>query len=42
MMKNRNHSLGVLQESKRLLEMSKRAVESTIEKGEKAGLKVLE
>lgn len=30
------------QESKRLLELSKRAVESAIEKGEKAGMKVLE
>jgi len=30
------------QESKRLLELSKRAVEMSIEKGEKAGLKVLE
>jgi type I restriction enzyme M protein len=35
-------SLSTLQESKRLLELSKRAVESAIEKGEKAGLKVLE
>lgn len=32
----------LLLESKHLLEMSKQAVESAIEKGEKAGMKVLE
>jgi restriction endonuclease S subunit len=36
------NSLSALQESKRLLEVSKRAVESAIEKGEKSGMRMLE